>query len=45
MCAKKDDADEIMQTGISRLAVNTLAVENRSELKRVFEKYGPSKNR
>jgi phosphoribosylformimino-5-aminoimidazole carboxamide ribotide isomerase len=38
-----DDADEIMQTGISRLIVNTLAVENRSELKRVFDKYGPTK--
>ena len=38
-----DDADEIMQTGISRLAVNTLAVENRTELKKVFDKYGPTK--
>jgi phosphoribosylformimino-5-aminoimidazole carboxamide ribotide isomerase len=36
-------ADEIMQTGISRLAINTLAVENRKEFLRVFEKYGPSK--
>ncbi|MCW8962052.1 MAG: HisA/HisF-related TIM barrel protein, partial [Ignavibacteriaceae bacterium] len=27
------DADEIMQTGILRLAVNTLAVENRTEFK------------
>ena len=38
-----EDADEIMQTGICRLAINTLAVENRSEFKRVFEKYGPTK--
>jgi phosphoribosylformimino-5-aminoimidazole carboxamide ribotide isomerase len=38
-----DDADEIMQTGISRLAVNTLAVENRKEFQRLFEKYGPTK--
>jgi phosphoribosylformimino-5-aminoimidazole carboxamide ribotide isomerase len=37
------DADEIMQTGILRLAVNTLAVENRKEFKKVFEKYGPAK--
>ena len=38
-----DDADEIMQTGICRLAINTLAVENRSEFQKVFEKYGPTK--
>ena len=38
-----DDADEMMQTGICRLAINTLAVENRSEFKKVFEKYGPTK--
>ncbi len=37
------DADEIMQCGISRLAINTLAVENRNEFKKVFEKYGPTK--
>ena len=37
------DADEIMQTGISRLAINTFAVENKKEFLRVFEKYGPSK--
>ncbi len=38
-----EDADEIMQTGILRLAVNTLAVENRKEFLKVFEKFGPSK--
>jgi len=38
-----EDADEIMQCGISRLAINTLAVENRSEFIKVFEKYGPTK--
>jgi phosphoribosylformimino-5-aminoimidazole carboxamide ribotide isomerase len=38
-----EDADEIMQTGISRLAINTFAVENRNEFLKVFEKYGPSK--
>lgn len=37
------DADELMQTGVSRLAINTLAVENKKEFLRVFEKYGPSK--
>ena len=37
------DADEIIQTGICRLAINTLAVENRNEFTRVFEKYGPTK--
>jgi len=38
-----EDADEIMQSGISRLAINTLAVEDKSVFKRVFEKYGPTK--
>lgn len=37
------DADEIIQTGIIRLAINTLAVENRKEFLKIFEKYGPSK--
>ena len=38
-----EDADEVMQCGISRLAINTLAVENKSEFVRIFEKYGPTK--
>jgi phosphoribosylformimino-5-aminoimidazole carboxamide ribotide isomerase len=38
-----EDADEIMNTGVVRLAINTLAVENRNEFIKVFEKYGPSK--
>jgi phosphoribosylformimino-5-aminoimidazole carboxamide ribotide isomerase len=38
-----EDADEIMQTGISRLAINSLAVENRAEFLKLLEKYGPSK--
>ncbi len=38
-----DDADEIMETGISRLAVNTFAAENHKEFIKVFERYGPSK--
>lgn len=37
------DAEEIMQTGILRIAVNTLAVENKKEFLKVFEKFGPSK--
>lgn len=37
------DAEQLMQTGICRLIINTLAVENRTEFKRVFEKFGPSK--
>jgi len=38
-----EDADEVMQCGISRLAINTLAVENKKEFNKVFEKYGPTK--
>lgn len=38
-----EDADLIMQTGISRLAINTMAIENRQEFIKVFEKYGPTK--
>jgi phosphoribosylformimino-5-aminoimidazole carboxamide ribotide isomerase len=38
-----EDADEIMKTGISRLAINTFAVENRSEFLKLLEKYGQSK--
>jgi len=37
------DADEIMQTGVIRVAVNTLTIENRNEFIKVLEKYGPSK--
>lgn len=38
-----EDADEIMKTGISRLAINTLAIEDRKEFLKLLEKYGPSK--
>jgi len=38
-----EDAELIMQTGIARLAVNTMAIENKDEFVKVFEKYGPSK--
>lgn len=38
-----DDADAIIDTGILRLVINTLALENRKEFIKVFEKYGPAK--
>ncbi len=38
-----EDTVKIMQTGISRLAINTMAVENKNELIKVLEKFGPSK--
>jgi phosphoribosylformimino-5-aminoimidazole carboxamide ribotide isomerase len=37
------DADEIMQTGVIRVAVNTMTIENRDKFIKLFEKYGPSK--
>ena len=38
-----EDADKIMSTGISRLGINTLAVEDPEEFLKVLEKWGPSK--
>ncbi len=38
-----EDADLIMQTGISRLVVSTIAIENSDDFKKLFEKYGPAK--
>jgi phosphoribosylformimino-5-aminoimidazole carboxamide ribotide isomerase len=38
-----EDADLIMDTGICRLSINTMALENPKEFEKVFEKYGPSK--
>ena len=38
-----EDSNEVMQCGISRLAINTLAVEHKKEFIKVFEKYGPTK--
>jgi phosphoribosylformimino-5-aminoimidazole carboxamide ribotide isomerase len=38
-----EDAIQIMQTGISRLAINTMAIENRKDFIKVFEKFGPAK--
>jgi len=37
------DADEIMKTGVIRIAVNTMTIENRDEFIKLLEKYGPSK--
>jgi phosphoribosylformimino-5-aminoimidazole carboxamide ribotide isomerase len=38
-----EDADKIMSTGICRLGINTLAVDNPKEFLKVLEKWGPSK--
>jgi phosphoribosylformimino-5-aminoimidazole carboxamide ribotide isomerase len=38
-----EDSVEIMQKGISRLAINTMALEARKDFIKVLEKYGPSK--
>jgi phosphoribosylformimino-5-aminoimidazole carboxamide ribotide isomerase len=38
-----EDVKMIMATGISRLAVATMAIENRDEFIKVFEQYGPTK--
>jgi phosphoribosylformimino-5-aminoimidazole carboxamide ribotide isomerase len=40
---KLDDAKQIMDTGISRLIISTMALENPDEFKKVFELYGPAK--
>jgi phosphoribosylformimino-5-aminoimidazole carboxamide ribotide isomerase len=39
----QEDANEIMQTGICRLVINTMAVENRQEFLKVFQLHGPTK--
>jgi phosphoribosylformimino-5-aminoimidazole carboxamide ribotide isomerase len=38
-----EDADLIMETGICRLSISTMALENPKEFEKVFEKYGPAK--
>jgi phosphoribosylformimino-5-aminoimidazole carboxamide ribotide isomerase len=38
-----EDAKVFMETGISRLAVGTMAIENPEEFKKTFEKFGPAK--
>jgi len=37
------DADDVMKTGVIRLSINTMAIENKNEFIKVLEKYGPSK--
>jgi phosphoribosylformimino-5-aminoimidazole carboxamide ribotide isomerase len=37
-----DDADALIDTGISRLVISTMAIENLDEFKKVFNKYGPT---
>ncbi len=37
-----DDADALIDTGISRLIISTMAIENLDKFKKVFEKYGPA---
>ena len=39
----REDVKMIMETGISRLGVATMAIENRAEFIKVFEQYGPAK--
>jgi len=38
-----DDAKQIMDTGISRLVISTMALENPDEFKKVFDMFGPKK--
>ena len=38
-----DDAERMLDLGVSRLAINTMAYENPDDFKKVFEKYGPAK--
>jgi phosphoribosylformimino-5-aminoimidazole carboxamide ribotide isomerase len=38
-----DDVKMIMDTGVSRLSVATMAIENRDEFIKIFNQYGPKK--
>lgn len=38
-----DDTVKIMDAGVSRVAINTMALENRRDFLRVLEKFGPAK--
>jgi phosphoribosylformimino-5-aminoimidazole carboxamide ribotide isomerase len=38
-----DDVKLIMDTGVSRLSVATMAIENRKEFIKIFDHYGPAK--
>jgi phosphoribosylformimino-5-aminoimidazole carboxamide ribotide isomerase len=37
------DAEAIFDLGVYRISINTMALENRSEFKKLFEKFGPTK--
>lgn len=38
-----DDAKAVMDTGICRMAISTMAMENKDEFLKLFELYGPAK--
>lgn len=38
-----DEAEAIFELGVYRIAINTMALENRSEFIKLFEKFGPTK--
>jgi phosphoribosylformimino-5-aminoimidazole carboxamide ribotide isomerase len=38
-----NDADEMFKSGISRLVITTMAIDNPNEFKKLVEKYGPLK--
>jgi phosphoribosylformimino-5-aminoimidazole carboxamide ribotide isomerase len=38
-----DDASAMLNTGICRLVIGTMPIENFAEFKKLFEKYGPTK--
>jgi phosphoribosylformimino-5-aminoimidazole carboxamide ribotide isomerase len=38
-----EDAEAVFDLGVYRIAINTMALENRSEFIKLFDKYGPTK--
>jgi len=40
---KIEDADAMFEAGVIRIAINTMAVENRDEFIKLVERYGPTK--
>src|SRR3989304_5782123 len=38
-----EDADQLFDTGVCRLVISTMAIENPGEFKNIFEKFGPTK--
>ncbi len=38
-----EDAEAVFDLGVYRIAINTMALENRTEFIKLFEKFGPSK--